>query len=74
MSRHVEQLMEARATKPDSANGLRKVLREMMKVAIKLEWRDSDPTLGDDPADRRWMRYGRGRRDHWPCQPESVGS
>jgi integrase len=43
---HVEKLMEARADKPDSANGLRKVLREMMKVAVKLEWRDSDPTLG----------------------------
>jgi integrase len=42
----VEQLMEARADKPDSANGLRKVLREMMKVAVRLEWRDSDPTLG----------------------------
>jgi hypothetical protein len=43
---HVEKLMEARADKPDSANGLRKVLREMMKVAVKLEWRDNDPTLG----------------------------
>jgi hypothetical protein len=44
---HVEKLMEVRgATKPDSANGLRKVLREMMKVAIKLEWRETDPTLG----------------------------
>jgi hypothetical protein len=42
----VEQLMEVRADRPDSANGLRKVLREMMKVAVKLEWRDSDPTLG----------------------------
>jgi hypothetical protein len=38
--------MEARAAKPDSANGLRKVLREMMKVAVKLEWRDNNPTLG----------------------------
>ena len=45
-SRNVEQLMEARTAKPDSANGLRKVLREMMKVAVKLEWRDTDPTLG----------------------------
>jgi len=44
--RNVEKLMQARAAKPDSANGLRKVLREMMKVAVKLEWRDSDPTLG----------------------------
>lgn len=43
---HVEKLMEARADKPESANGLRKVLREMMKVAVKLEWRDNDPTLG----------------------------
>jgi integrase len=43
---HVEKLMEARADKPDSANGLRKVVREMMKVAVKLEWRDNDPTLG----------------------------
>jgi integrase len=38
--------MEARAKQPDSANGLRRVLREMMKVAIKLEWRDDDPTQG----------------------------
>ena len=45
-ARHVEKLMEDRADKPDSANGLRKVLREMMKVAVKLEWRDADPTLG----------------------------
>ena len=45
-AKHVEKLMEARADKPDSANGLRKVLREMMKVAKKLEWRDDDPTQG----------------------------
>jgi len=38
--------MQVRAARPDSANGLRKVLREMMKVAIKLEWRETDPTLG----------------------------
>jgi integrase len=46
MSRHIEQLMQDRRAKPDSANGLRKVLREMMKIAVKLGWRDSDPTLG----------------------------
>jgi integrase len=46
MGHHIEKLMEARAAKPDSANGLRKVLREMMKVAVKLRWRDDDPTLG----------------------------
>jgi integrase len=45
-SHHIEKLMEARADKPDSANGLRKVLREMMKVAKKLGWRDDDPTQG----------------------------
>jgi hypothetical protein len=45
-SRHIEKMMEARADKPDSANGLRKVLREMMKVAKKLGWRDDDPTQG----------------------------
>ena len=45
-AKHIEKLMEARAAKPDSANGLRKVLREMMKVAVKLEWREDDPTQG----------------------------
>jgi integrase len=45
-ARNVERLMEVRADKPDSANGLRKVLREMMKVAVKLGWRDDDPTQG----------------------------
>jgi integrase len=45
-AKHVEKLMEARADKPDSANGLRKVLRAMMQVAIKLGWRDDDPTQG----------------------------
>jgi integrase len=43
---NIEKLMDLRADRPDSANGLRKVLREMMKVAVKLEWRDNDPTLG----------------------------
>jgi integrase len=46
VSRHIEQLMIERRAKPDSANGLRKVLREMMKVAVKLGWRETDPTLG----------------------------
>jgi hypothetical protein len=45
-STNVEKIMEARADKPDSANGLRRVLREMMKVAKKLGWRDDDPTQG----------------------------
>jgi integrase len=42
----VESIMAMRAARPDSANGLRKVLREMMKVAIKLDWRSDDPTQG----------------------------
>ena len=45
-SHHIEKRMEARASKPDSANGLRKVLREMMKVAKSLGWREDDPTQG----------------------------
>ena len=45
-SHHIEKLMAARADKPDGANGLRKVLREMMKVAKGLGWRDDDPTQG----------------------------
>jgi integrase len=40
----IERLMELRKDRPDSANGLRKVLREMMKVARKLGWRDDNPT------------------------------
>ena len=43
---NVEKQMELRAHKPDSANGLRKVLRAMMQVAVKLEWRRDDPTQG----------------------------
>lgn len=45
-SGHIEKLMERRADKPDSANGLRRVLREMMKIAKRLEWRADDPTQG----------------------------
>jgi len=45
-TKEVEKLMGRRAARPDSGNGLRKVLREMMKVAVKLEWRDTGPTQG----------------------------
>jgi integrase len=38
------QLMAARADKPDSANGLRKVLRAMMKHAVEIRLRANDPT------------------------------
>ncbi len=63
-AQHVERLMEARADKPDSANALRKVLREMMKVAIKLGWRDDDPTQGgkeDQAEEERWLSSLDGR-------------
>ena len=38
---HIVKLMAARAEKPDSANGLRKVLRAMMQHAIEINF---DPT------------------------------
>ena len=41
---HVVRLMVARAEKPDSANGLRKVLRAMMQHAVEIGMRRDDPT------------------------------
>jgi integrase len=41
---HIVKLMAARADKPDSANGLRKVLRAMMKHAVEIGLRPDDPT------------------------------
>jgi len=52
-SHHIEKRMEARASRPDSANGLRKVLPEMMKVAKSLGWRKDDPTQGVKRSSRR---------------------
>jgi integrase len=46
---HVVKLMAARATKPDSANGLRKVLRAMMAYAVEIEMRRDDPTRDVKP-------------------------
>lgn len=43
---HVIKLMAARAEKPDSANGLRKVLRAVMQHAIEIGLRADDPTQG----------------------------
>ena len=43
---HIIKLMAARADKPDSANGLRKVLRAMMQHAIETRLRADDPTQG----------------------------
>lgn len=41
---HIVKLMAARAEQPDSANGLRKVLRAMMKHAVDAGLRADDPT------------------------------
>jgi integrase len=41
---HIVRLMAARAEKPDSANGLRKVLRAMMQHAVDIGLRADDPT------------------------------
>ena len=41
---HVIRLMAARAAKPESANGLRKALRALMKHAVEIKLRQDDPT------------------------------
>jgi integrase len=41
---HIQKLMADRAEKPDSANGLRKVLRALMKYAVETGLRADDPT------------------------------
>jgi integrase len=41
---HIVKLMAARAERPDSANGLRKVLRAIMKHAVDVGLRTDDPT------------------------------
>jgi hypothetical protein len=42
--KHVVAMMKARADKPDSANGLRRILRALMKYAIEIGMRQDDPT------------------------------
>jgi integrase len=46
---HVLKLMRARAERPDSANGLRKVLRALMKHAVEIGLRKNDPTRDVKP-------------------------
>jgi integrase len=41
---HIVKLMVGRAEQPESANGLRKVLRAMMKHAVEIGLRADDPT------------------------------
>jgi integrase len=41
---HIVKLMAVRADRPDSANGLRKVLRAMMQHAVEVGLRADDPT------------------------------
>lgn len=47
---HIVKMMAARAEKPDSANGLRKVLRAMMQHAVEIEMRRDDPTRDIKPV------------------------
>ena len=44
--KHIIKMIAARADKPESANGLRKALRAMMKHAIDIGLRADDPTQG----------------------------
>lgn len=46
---HIERLMASRSERPDSANGLLKVLRVMMKHAVKIGMRGDDPTASITP-------------------------
>jgi integrase len=43
---HVVRFMAARATRPESANALRKALRALMQHAVEVKMRADDPTLG----------------------------
>src|SRR5262249_26483004 len=46
---HIERLMAARSDRPDSATGLLKVVRAMMRHAVKIGMRGEDPTAGVAP-------------------------
>jgi integrase len=43
---HIVRFMAARAQKPESANGLRKALRALMRHAVEIKLRGDDPTQG----------------------------
>jgi integrase len=58
--RHIVGMMAVRSDKPDSANGLRKVLRAMMKHAIEIGLRQDDPT-----RDVRRIRVKSGGFHSW---------
>jgi integrase len=57
---HIVKLMAGRAEQPDSANGLRKVLRAMMKHAVESGLRADDPT-----RDVRAIRVKSGGFHSW---------
>lgn len=46
--RDVIAIMSSMSDTPAAANNLLRMLRMLMKLAIQLEWRDTDPTLGVD--------------------------
>ena len=65
---HLVRFMAVRASKPESANGLRKALRALMQHAVAMNMRRDDPTQGIRPiapASRRGFPHvGRGSRLH----------
>ena len=54
--KHVEELMARRADQPDAANMLRRMLRELFKVAILQDWRQDDPTIGTAKFKRKNLK------------------
>ncbi len=44
----VMKIMGSMSDHPGAANNLLRMLRMLMKLALQLEWRDTDPTLGVD--------------------------
>ena len=47
-AKHVDAIMEARASTPVAANRLRKLLQSMMRIAIMQGWRKDNPCLAVD--------------------------
>jgi integrase len=54
--KHVAAFMTARSNKPESANGLRKAIRALMRYAIIMNLRKDDPTQGVKPIAPRSKR------------------
>lgn len=74
--KHVITLMTARADKPESANGLRKVLRAVMLHAIEIRLRDDNPTDGVKAIYVKSDGYHSWTEDEIACfeQRHAIGS